>query len=331
MSSSKVTSLDVADRAGVSRSAVSRVFTPGASVSKKTAAKVREAAEALGYRPNALARSLLTGRSRIIGLVVAYLDNHFYPTALEKLSNALEAQGYHVLVFMASNKAGDIEAVATEILDYQVDGLVLASVAMTSDLAEKCRAQGVPVALFNRRQGDAGELAIVSDNRAGGEMAADYVVDRGFTRIGYIAGWNGASTQAEREDGFTSRLAARGRSLFARGTGDFDPERAKDAAREMFSADTHPDVVFVANDYMAFQVMDVLRFELGLKIPQDVAVIGFDNVPTASWAPYDLTTIEQNAEAMIELTVKHLIAAINGTRLPSPAPVPVRLIERGST
>ncbi len=99
----KVTALDVAERAGVSRSAVSRVFTPGASVSKRTADKVRTAADALGYRPNVLARSLITGRSRIIGLVVAYLENQFYPEAIERLSKALQAKGYHVLVFMASN------------------------------------------------------------------------------------------------------------------------------------------------------------------------------------------------------------------------------------
>ncbi len=101
--------LEVAERAGVSQSAVSRVFTPGGSASAATAEKVRKAASELGYRPNPLARSLITGRSRIIGLVVAYLDNQFYPEALEKLSNALQAQGYHVLVFMASQQAGNID------------------------------------------------------------------------------------------------------------------------------------------------------------------------------------------------------------------------------
>ncbi|MEM9442176.1 MAG: LacI family DNA-binding transcriptional regulator, partial [Pseudomonadota bacterium] len=102
MMADKVSAQHVADLAGVSRSAVSRVFTPGASVSKRTAEKVRKAAAKLGYRPNAVARSLITGRTRMIGLVVAYLENYFYPEALEKLSNALQKRGYHVLVFMAS-------------------------------------------------------------------------------------------------------------------------------------------------------------------------------------------------------------------------------------
>jgi len=102
-SSDKPTATDVEHLAGVSQSAVSRVFTPGASASKETALKVRAAADRLGYRPNILARSLITGRTRIIGLVVAYLDNQFYPMALELLSRALQAKGYHILVFMAEN------------------------------------------------------------------------------------------------------------------------------------------------------------------------------------------------------------------------------------
>ena len=110
MITKKVTSLEVAKLAGVSQSAVSRVFTPGASVANKTKEKVRSAASKLGYRPNILARSLITGKSRIIGLVVAHLDNYFYPEALELLSNALQKKGYHVLVFMATKTASGISS-----------------------------------------------------------------------------------------------------------------------------------------------------------------------------------------------------------------------------
>ena len=121
MSGKPVTSVDVARKAGVSQSAVSRYFTPGASVSKKMAEKIRVAAEELGYRPNVLARAMITGRSRIIGLVVYYLENQFYPEAVEKLSIALQENGYHVLLFMASNTVGDVEPVVQSILDYRVD------------------------------------------------------------------------------------------------------------------------------------------------------------------------------------------------------------------
>lgn len=326
----KVTSLDVAKRAGVSRSAVSRVFTPGASVSERTAKKVRDAADALGYRPNVLARAMLTGKSKIIGLVVAYLDNHFYPRVLELLSDALEREGYHVLVFMASHTAGDIEDVVSQILDYQVDGLVLASVALSSDLADRCRASGVPVVLFNRKLETQGELAVVSDNFAGGRLAAEHLIKLGCTRIGHIAGWEGASTQRDREAGLMEGLRAAGLGLYAREVGDFRLNRAKDAARRMFDSDNQPDAVFVANDYMAFGVMDVLRAELGLSVPSDVAVVGFDDVPAASWPAYALTTVRQDAEAMVDATVAALLSEIAGNTEQAPPPLPVQLVRRDS-
>lgn len=326
----KVTSLDVAKRAGVSRSAVSRVFTPGASVSDRTAKKVRDAAEALGYRPNVLARAMLTGKSKIIGLVVAYLDNHFYPRVLELLSAALERQGYHVLVFMASHTAGDVESVVGEILDYQVDGLVLASVALSSDLADRCRASGVPVVLFNRKLEEDGELTVVSDNHAGGRLAAEHFVTTGRTRIGHIAGWEGASTQRDREAGFMEGLRAAGLGLFAREVGDFRLNRAQDAARRMFGVEARPDAVFVANDYMAFGVMDVLRAEMDLSVPEDVAVIGFDDVPAAAWSAYGLTTIRQDADAMVDATVAALMSAINGETPVAQTTLPVTLVRRTS-
>ena len=160
----KITALKVAKRAGVSQSAVSRVFTPGASASDKTSLKVREAAQELGYRPNVLARSLITGKSRIIGLVVAYLDNYFYPTALEGISNSLKKEGYHVLVFMASNDDQSTEQVIEELLDYQVDGIITASVSISNDITARCEAAGVPVVLFNRTQDKVAHSAVTSDN-----------------------------------------------------------------------------------------------------------------------------------------------------------------------
>jgi DNA-binding LacI/PurR family transcriptional regulator len=141
----KVTATDVARRAGVSQSAVSRVFTPGASVSPAMAERVRAVAEELGYRPNVLARSLITGRTRIVGLVVGYLENPFYPEVLEALSAALEALGYHILVFHAAGGEGeeDVERIVGELMDYQVDGLVTASVHLSDRLVARCRAAGL--------------------------------------------------------------------------------------------------------------------------------------------------------------------------------------------
>lgn len=306
----KITSLDVARRAGVSQSAVSRVFTPGASASQKTAEKVRLAAAELGYRPNVLARSLITGRSRIIGLVVAYLDNYFYPDALQKLSHALQAKGYHVMVFLASNTAEDIDAVTSEMLDYQIDGIVAASVSLGSDLAERCHAAGIPLVMFNRSQEDASLSAVTSANRKGGAQVAQFFTAHAPEKIGYIAGWEGASTQRDREAGFRDELSAQGYDIATRTVGDFNMDAARKAARHMFDTDAPPDAVFVANDHMAFAVLDVLRSELGIAVPDDVKIVGYDDVPPAAWPAYDLTTVRQPANRMVAETVDILMAAI---------------------
>jgi len=226
--STRVTAAKVAQLAGVSQSAVSRVFTPGASASDRTTEKVRKAARELGYRPNVLARAMVSGKSRIIGVVVAYLENHFYPEALEKLSNELQARGYHVLIFMASQNAGNIDDVVDEILDYQVDGIIAASVAMSSDLTERCRAAHVPIVLFNRSQDGDEIAAVTSDNIAGGRKVAQFLLAAGHKKIGYIAGWEGASTQRDREAGFIAALSEAGQSLYARQIGNFNVEQARE-------------------------------------------------------------------------------------------------------
>jgi len=309
MAHDKVTSQEVAKRAGVSQSAVSRVFTPGASASTKTVEKVHKAAAELGYRRNALARSLITGKSRMIGLIVAYLENQFYPEALEKLSNALQEKGYHVLIFLAEQTAGNIDAVVEEILDYQVDGIITASVSLSSKLSDRCRAAGVPMVLFNRSQDDPNMSAVTSDNYAGGRKIAEFLLATGHRKIGHIAGWEGASTQRDREAGFISRLAEAGIALHSRAEGDFTMQKAADATRAMFVSDP-PEAVFVANDHMALAVMDTLRFELGLKVPDDVSVVGFDDVPAASWPAYNLTTVRQPANRMVANTVEILLDQI---------------------
>ncbi|GGK37693.1 LacI family DNA-binding transcriptional regulator [Salinarimonas ramus] len=327
-------SMDVARRAGVSQSAVSRTFTPGASVSESTRAKVLAAAEELGYRPNVLARSLITGRSHIVALVVAYLDNQFYPVALEKFSKAFQALGYHVLVFMASNADEDVENVLEGLLDYQVDGVIMASVSISNRLAERCESAGVPVVLFNRRQDDERLSAVTSDNVAGGARVADHLVACGHRRIAHVSGWSGSSTGRDRRNGFVDRLAAHGIEPVAILDGMYDRDVAAAATRTLFSGEaaSRPDAIFVGSDHMAFAVMDTLRFELGLRIPDDVAVVGYDDVPMAGWPAYDLTTVHQPADGMVDATVETLMARIaDKTIAPRILRIDGPLVVRGST
>lgn len=326
----RVTAQDVARLAGVSQSAVSRVFTPGASASKATVAKVRAAAEALGYRPNVLARSLITGRTRIIGLVVAYLENQFYPVALELLSRALQAKGYHVLVFMASNATEGVSEVMEELLDYQVDGIITASVAMTNDLTTRCSAAGIPVVMFNRGQDDPRLSEVTSDNIAGGHAAACHLIATGHRRIAHVMGWQGASTGRDRAQGFRNALAETGLAPVAMIDGMFSRDTAAQAARDLFGGGDRPDAVFVGNDHMAFAVLDVLRFELGLTVPGDVSVVGYDDVPLAAWPAYDLTTIRQPVRRMVDATVDLMLGQIEGDHDPHKIRIDGTLIRRGS-
>ena len=329
MSKPKITSLDVAAKAGVSQSAVSRVFS-GASASKSTVQKVRDAADALGYRPNVLARSLITGQSKIIGLVVAYLDNQFYPDALERLSNALQEQGYHILIFMASGQGTDVERVVGELLDYQVDGIITASVGMSDDLTKRCEAAGIPVVLFNRGQDDTRLSQVTSDNRAGARKIADFLVAAGHQKIAHISGWEGSSTGRERKDGFIDALAAHGAELAALADGKYKRDVAAKAALDMLKS-TQPDAIFVGNDHMAFAVIDALRHEARQAIPGDISIIGYDDVLMAAWPSYDLTTMRQPSNRMVEATVETLLAQIvDRSVAPQKIAIDGPLVVRGS-
>ncbi|RZA08576.1 MAG: LacI family transcriptional regulator, partial [Proteobacteria bacterium] len=213
MAGSRVTAAQVAERAGVSKAAVSRVFNPGRSVSPTLADKVTRAANELGYSPNLLARSLSLGRTRMIGLIVPYLYNQYYAEVLEQISLAFQTVNYRVLVFVLPKTASAIEHVVDDLLRYRVDGLIVASVVLSSQLAERCIEAGVPILLFNRVEGNGSFPSVTSDNLRGGRYAAQHLLALGHQRIGYIAGWEDASTQRDRESGFRETLEKQGLGL----------------------------------------------------------------------------------------------------------------------
>ncbi len=314
----QATSLDVARLAGVSQSAVSRCFTAGASVSDAMRNKVQEAARKLGYQPNAHARSLITGRSRIIGLVLSALENLYYPAVLERLAKRLQQDGYHLLIFIGDNANSD--DLVEEILQYNVDGIVLGATTLSSALAQRCADASIPVVLFNRimASGSAGAVSSVrSDNVGGGRDSARFLVAGGHQRSAYIAGREDSSTNLERERGFRDGLAELGQRIYARAIGNYDVDQARQAALDLFAnAADRPDAVFVAGDLMAIVVLDTLRHELGLAVPQDVSVVGFDNVPQAAWASYELTTFEQPVQPMVEATVELLQSYLRQAQTP---------------
>ncbi len=330
MTEARVTSLDVAKLAGVSQSAVSRVFS-GASASAETIRKVRAAADRLGYRPNSLARAMITGKSRMIGLVVAYLDNQFYPLAIERLSAALQARGYHILLLMAGNSTEGIESVMQDLMAYQVEGIITASVAMSSDLTERCAAMGIPVVMFNRGQDGSGLSSITSANVEGGRKVAEFLLAGGHDRIAHVAGWQGSSTGRDRARGFLDGLAMAGRRPLDVIDGMYHREPAIEAVYRLMDRPDPPDAIFVGNDHMALAVLDTLRGPLGLRVPRDVSVVGYDDVPMAAWESYDLTTVRQPVNRMVEATVDTLLGQIGDpARLPQKIEIAGPLVLRGS-
>lgn len=327
MSTPPVTSLDVARLAGVSQSAVSRSFTPGASVSEATREKVLDAARRLGYRPNAIARTLITRRSRIIAMVVSYLENPFNPLVIERMSQRLQRDGYHLLLFISESDRAD--ALLEQLMPYQVDGIVLVSATLSSALARDCLEAGVPVVLFNRIASIGGVSTVSSDNRAGGRIAARALLETGHCDPAFIAGLEDTSTSRDREAGFGEELVRNGIRRWRREVGHYSAEGARHALRRLFSRGTPPDAVFVANDHMAIAVLDTLRYELGVRVPQEVSVIGFDDAPQAAWDAYRLTTIAQPAGAMVEVTVELLLEQIDAAKpVARRIDLPVRLVVR---
>lgn len=329
MSNAKVTSSDVAQLARVSQSAVSRAFSPGASVSDKMRDRVLAAAEQLGYRPNAIARAMISGRSRLIAVLVAYLDNQFYPVVLEQLSRALQERGYHVLLFMTD--PGNQDFVVQKMLQYQVEGIVMASATLSSSLALECGKTGVPVIQFNRYVPSSPTSSVTTDNIEGARLLAHFLVAGGHERICFIAGHEDSSTSRDREAGFYKGLAECGMAAAGRAVGSYTFAGAEAAARALFAERAKPDAIFVANDHMAFSVMDLLRGEMGLRIPEDVSIVGYDDVPEAGWAGYALTTVAQPAGAMVEATVSILLEQVEKRVVTRRAAVlPARLVVRAS-
>ena len=333
MGKHNVTSLDVARLAEVSQSAVSRSFTPGASVSADTRARVIEAARKLGYRPNAIARTLSTRRSRMIAVVVSNLQNQFYPVVLETLSQRLQKDGYHVLLFITEIE--DADELLVELLRYQIDGIVMASTMLSSSLAQQIATARIPVVMFNRTSRAGSISTVSSDNHGGGKSVAHFLADAGHKRVAYLAGAEDSSTNHDREHGLREGLAERGLRIVARAVGDYRFERAAHATHELFGAlvarGERPDALFVASDHMAFAAIDTLRSELGLRVPQDVSVVGFDNVPQAEWGAYRLTTVAQCAGSMIEATVTMLLRQLEDDAVTRDhVVIPTQLVVRAS-
>lgn len=311
VASQGLSQIDVARLAGVSQSAVSRTLTPGASVSEETRAKVMAAVKQLGYRTNVIARSLIQKSTNMIGLVVMRFSNPFYARIIREFTRALQEQGYWTLLFNIA-QAQELEDTLPMALQYQVDGLIITSTTLSSSLAQECVRTGTPVVLFNRYSTDTYINVVRCDSITGGRIVADAFLDAGCQRLAFIAGEETSSTNRDRETGFVNRLQERGHSLsFCESAGDYSYELGFEAAQRLMQRDDPPDAIFCANDLIAMGALDLARCKLGIKIPNELSIIGFDDIPSAAWAGYELTTVRQPVKPLVDSTLQVLMNAIN--------------------
>jgi len=327
--SANVTSHDVARAAGVSQSVVSRAFSPNGKIAPATRQRVLSAARNLGYHPNAFARSLVQQRTRIVGVLVARLDNHLYPRVLEELTARLWEAGRQVMYFNIDD-GGDLEGVLRTALQYRVEAMVIASITLSSHMAEVFYEAGVPVVLFNRRLDDPNVHAVSCDNTGGGQLVADTLLDAGHERFAFVGGHPDTSTNQDRKGGFIAGLRARGAALSYALEKDYSYDWGRSAARHLFAQAEPPDALFCAGDLVALGALDALRVDLGLRVPEDAAVIGFDDVQAASWGGYELSTVRQPIGEMIAQTLA-IVTGARGDDTPRRVVVPVTFVARGTT
>ena len=286
-------------------------------VSPEARERVLAAAQKLGYRPNAIARSLITHRSNIIGIVMADITSPFYPYVLAKFTDKIQQMGRQVLLFNAAPN-GDVDDVLPAVLQYQIDALIVTSTTLTSAMADECAHRETPVILFNRYVPGTNVSAVCCDNLAGGRLVADLLLDAGHRRLAYVAGKQNTSTNLDRQTGFAERLKERGCDDWLYEQGAYTYESGVEAARRLLQRPDRPDAIFCANDIMALGALDVARHEMHLAVPEALSIIGFDDIPAAGWSAYSLTTIRQPVNRMIDATL-----ALIADQLKSPPTQPV--------
>ncbi|MBM1280007.1 LacI family DNA-binding transcriptional regulator [Ponticoccus sp. SC6-36] len=308
----KPTSFDVAKLAGVSRSAVSRAFTPGGRISPQTKEKVTRAASELGYRVNSLARGLQQDHSGIVGLVASRLDTPLRSSQVARLSELLIREGFKPMLITAE-RPDHVGTLIESLLGYNVAGMIFTSDTPPPDLIKDCARFGLPVVLINRPGNSGWGDRVVADNLTGGSMAAQLLIDCGATRLGCLMPRRETFSVSGRAQAFVDYATERGHPvevLLA------DDQGYADARAGIAKADADVlhriDGLFCSTDLMALGALDALRIDRGIKVPEQMQVLGFDNIEQAGWGSYDLSTISQDIDAQAATVVRLLIERMAG-------------------
>jgi LacI family transcriptional regulator len=328
-----VTIKDVAQASGVSYSTVSRVLTGYEFVKERTRQRVMDAAENLGYAANPHARSLVGGNSRIIGLLVPNLDNGYVGTIMQGIDIAL-AQANYDLVLYTSHRHPDKESYYVRaITNGLTDGLLLVAPLVPASYIEALREQDFPYVLIDQADATESSSVVEATNWQGAYDATEYLIQLGHRRIAFIKGSPVVRSAADRLDGYKAALTDKGISILEELLieGDFQQQTAYESAQRLLqSQQTLPTAIFASNDLSAFGAIDAVR-ECGLRIPDDISIIGFDDIPQASFVYPKLTTVRQPLEEMGQVAVKILLERIrNPSNMPQQVALATQLIIRDS-
>ncbi|GAA0803980.1 LacI family DNA-binding transcriptional regulator [Faecalicatena orotica] len=328
--STRNTSIDVAKLAGVSQATVSRAFNPSSKMSPETRRKVLDAAEALKYAPDAIARSLISNSTNIVAVIMQNPMNPFYAKALTKLSIQLRSFGKQILYFYLDDP-DNLHEIINQVLQYRVDGVIITSVSLTSNLADICFDFGVPVVLFNRHTNSPQVQAVCCDNIQAGRDCADYFFMKGYRKFAFIGGYDKVSTSHDRKTGFLARLKERGIQNAKVYHSEFAYEAGQEAFRHLIKdMGTPPEAIFCASDLICAGVMDSARFEYHYRIPEDIAMIGFDDIQLASYASYNMTSFVQPMDEMIAKICELIMAPEKNNIQPNLTLFPCTLITRST-
>lgn len=315
----------VAELAGVSRSAVSRTFTQGASVSETTRAKVLLAAEQLGYHVNHLARGLINEQSDIVCLIAADIDTPFRAQFLDAVTRHLQA--FNKVPMIVNTSGGDpasVDRALRQTLNYRAAATVVLSGSPAHSLIETCINNGQRVILINRDDHLSGPTNIVVDSGKAAREAFFLLCRAGCQRLAVVSSQAGTPSIVAREQGFEAAAREAGMAVTVTRTGPTGYRTGAEAAAVLFSRPDAPDGVFCVTDLIACGFMDAARHGFGLSIPDDLCVVGFDDIEQASWTSYDLTTFRQPIEQVAD-HIARLIGSEDAHRLAAPhfEPTPV--------
>jgi DNA-binding LacI/PurR family transcriptional regulator len=324
-----VTLRDVALRAGVSRSAVSRTFTEGASVSPATRARVLAVAAKLGYQPNLLARGLSTRQTKLIGLVSNNFRNPVFLQIFDLFTKGLQEKGLRPLLVNLSDET-DPDRWVQVLRAYLVDGVVVASSELPEGFAAAFQDAGLPVVhAFGRasRQPDVNLVGI--DNLAAGRLAAKTLLARGYRRIGFMGGPAGATTTQDRLEGFTAALGDSGLRPVVGFAEAYSHDAGLRQMRRMLASD-RAEAYFCGDDVLSIGAMAAVN-EAGLRVPQDIGLIGLNDMEIAAWPTIRLTTIHQPFDAIVRASIDLMMQALDDPdRQPEALLLPCHLVERGT-